>query len=502
MLLLGIDIGTTNSKAGLFTLSGNSVAIASRPTLTYNTKDGMAYHDPETFWQTIANVIKEVSQYAEGKPIVSIGIASMAESGLLVDRSTGKPKSVIMPWFDPCSVPQAEQIRQESDPFERFQASGLHGSFKLGLAKLLWLKEHQPESLKDAYWLSTSSYIAYQLTGKFNFDYSLAARTYAFRIDTKTWDREWIRHFGLDESMFPDAVPAGTIIGQTISGQNLGIQEGIPVAIAGHDHVCASLSVGAIVPGRVYDSMGTAETLVGTLPERTLTRSDFEAGLSFGCHIAPNRYFWMGGNSQSGGSVEWLRKLLADEALSYENILSLLSGCSLAPTGILYFPYLAGSGAPQPDSNVRAAFIGLTKQHGKAQLIKSVLEGTAYQLESIRKAAETITSSSIEQLSVVGGGTRNPYWLQIKADVSGCQLDMFPIKEATLLGASLAAAVGVGIYGSSEEASSIFSDNSQRHVIFPTQANHALYRRLYEQGYNVLQKPLRDFSHLVKREGE
>jgi sugar (pentulose or hexulose) kinase len=493
-LLLGIDIGTTNSKAGLFDTSGRQIAVASRPTRSYQSAKGNHYYDPEEMWETIASAIREVTAQADGRKVAAIGIASMAESGLLVDRQSGKPRSTFMPWFDTCSTPQAERISRESDSFERFTASGLHNSFKLGLAKLLWLKENEPEAFNGSVWLSASGYIAYRLCGTMAFDYSLAARTYAFRVDRKAWDAEWLQHFGLDVSIFPEPLPSGTVLGMVSedTAASLGLSSDSAVSIAGHDHVAASLSVGSIVPGVVYDSMGTAETLVGTLEEKPLGREEFAAGLSFGCHVAKDRYFWMGGNAASGGSVEWLRGQLGEEPISYELLLSLLADCKPGPTGILYFPYLSGSSAPMPEPKARGAFIGLTKSHGRGELIKAVLEGTGYQLEWIRESAQQITGRSIERLLVVGGGTRNPHWLQVKADITGCTLDIPPISEATLLGAALAAGVGSGVYGTAEEAAASVS-RENGYTITADAGRNSEYRKLYEAGYVPLQAPLRQY---------
>src|SRR5690606_37739626 len=103
--------------------------------------------------------------------------------------------------------------------------------------------------------LSASSYIAYRLTGEAAIDYTLAARTYAFRIDTKAWDKDWIRSFGLSEDIFPEALPSDAIMGKTQHGlEKIGLTEGTPVTIAGHDHVCSAMAVGAITPDKVYDS--------------------------------------------------------------------------------------------------------------------------------------------------------------------------------------------------------------------------------------------------------
>lgn len=501
-MLLGIDIGTTNSKVGLFDVNGTCLALASRETETlYDQEQGYYYYRPETMWRSVAEGIREVMKDRPVSQLAGIGITSMAESGLLLDRRTGEEKSYILPWFDTCSQPQADRISQAGDAAERFRKTGLTNSFKLGLAKILWLRDRDPNIIdENTVWLSASGYIAYRLSGELAFDYSLAARTYAFRIDQKKWDADWLKEFGLTERLFPDALPAGTVIGKVRRdvAEETGLTEGIPVVIGGHDHVCAALAVGAIHPGTVYDSMGTAETLVGTLEEKELGEREFRSGLSFGCHIAPGRYFWMGGNPASGGSVEWLRPMLSDDTLSYEQVLEWLTRCKDEPTGILYFPYLSGSGAPVRDSRAKAAFIGLVKDHHKGDLIKAVLEGTSYQLEAIREEAEQIAGHRIERLLVIGGGTRNRTWLQIKADVLNCELDVPSIAEATLMGAAMAAGWGAGVYASVEDAVAKVRNNIHTETIRPRPEQAALYRRLYEHGFAALQAPLRQYFHLHK----
>jgi sugar (pentulose or hexulose) kinase len=123
---------------------------------------------------------------------------------------------------------------------------------------------------------------------------------------------------------------------------------------------------------------------------------------------------------------------------------------------------------------MRAGFVGLAKSHGRADLLKAVLEGTAYQLEMMKRSAERLTGGAIERLLVVGGGTRNPLWLSVKADITGCELALPGVPEATLLGAALAAGVGAGL-------------------VAPDAARAAAYRALYERGYEPLQAPLRAF---------
>ncbi|SEN40461.1 FGGY-family carbohydrate kinase [Lihuaxuella thermophila] len=480
MNLLAIDIGTTHAKAGWFGADGRTGKTAVRKTTAHVNQKGETYFDPEELWGSVASAIREV--LANGETVAAVGIASMAETGLLIDRRTGKPRSFMIPWFDRRSLPQAEQIAREDPALSRFSKTGLHPSFKYGLTKILWLKEQDPQITFGAVWLSAADYIAYRLTGVLATDYTLAARTYAFRIDEKSWDESWIRHFGLKTDLFPEAVASGQKIGETRECGQLGLADGIPVAIAGHDHVCAALAVGAVRPQVVFDSIGTAETLMGIMPEQALGAREYKSGLSYGIHVLPGYGFWMGGCSASGGSVEWMRAQLGEEPLSYEQVIDLLGQATPGPTGIFYYPYLAGSGAPHPNPGALGALLGLRAHHTRSDLLKAILEGTAYEMESIRRTAERVTGTSIRELIAVGGGTKNRHWMQIKADISGCELYLPQLAEATLLGAAMTAGIGCGIYRGVEEAS-ILSRSQQTEKLSPNPDHHAAYRRLFEQGY-------------------
>lgn len=490
MTILAIDIGTTHCKAGLFAMDGTAIRIAKRPMVTKRAPSGEAYFDPEALWATAATVIRKVA--AAAGPIAAIGIASMAETGLLVDRHTGAARSFFVPWFDTAAQAQADLIRSQSDPLERYLKTGLRASFKCSLAKVLWLRARDERLLDGAIWLSAADYIAYRLTGNFGTDCSLAGYTFAFRVDQRAWDSDWLREWRLSPHLFPPANPSGTPIGSVLSDvtASLGLTAGIPVAVCGHDHVTAAFAMNVISPGRVFNSMGTAEILLGALPERALTVGDFHSGLLYGCHVANGCGYWLGSLSASGGSVEWLRAQFGQEPLSYDEIDALLASARPEPTGILYFPYLVGSGPPHTDPLMRAALVGLSASHGRADLLKAVLEGTVYEVEFIRQAGEHITGQPIPALVAAGGGTRNRPWLQIKADISGCRIEASAEPEATLLGAALVAGIGSGLYAHEAEA---FDGLRLKpvEVFVPDRERHAVYRGLYEQGYLRLQGALR-----------
>jgi sugar (pentulose or hexulose) kinase len=492
--LLSIDIGTTHTKVGLFHLDGTCLKVASQPTPVGAAAGGYRFIPPDELWSGIARLIAGLHCSSTSQAVAGIGIASTAESGQLVDRADGSPRSAIFPWFDTSAGELVEVIKRQGDERERFIASGVYPSFKCSLAKILWARQRLEINLRNAVWLSVADAIAFRLTGSYQTDYSLAGRTYAFRIAEKVWDKDWLRQFNLTPDLFPPARPSVQPAGRLAAGAAalLDLPAGIPVCTAGHDHICAGLASGAFRPGIVLDSMGTAEALVGAFPERPLTEIDYQSGFSIGCHTAPGRFYWIGGLSTSGGAIEWLRKLVSDDGLSYEDLNCLLEKTSQDPGDILFFPYLAGSGSPHTDQEVRGAFAGLHLNHTLGDLLKAALEGTAFEVELMRRQGETLTGRPIQRLIAAGGGVRNPRWLQIKADVSGCEYELAHTSEAVLLGAALVAAVGAGEYAGVEEALAAVSQPPE-YIFHPDAERHVRYASTFEQGFLRLQQPLRDF---------
>ncbi|MGE5138002.1 MAG: FGGY-family carbohydrate kinase [Rudaea sp.] len=485
-MLLALDVGTTHCKAGLFREDGELIRAATRPMVARRAASGYSYFDPGELLGLVSQVAREA--VGEERKVDCIGIASMAESGLLVDRRSGEPRSPILPWFDTSAGKQAESLLNRFGPLDLFSRIGIHLSYKASLAKILWLQKNQRVIADGATWLSAADYIAYRLTGEMGTDYSLSTRTGAFRIDSRTWDTDLLRTLTLEPDLFPSARIGGAVLGPVNihSAHILGVAAGTPVAVAGHDHVCASLGVGAIQPGLVFDSMGTAEALCGVRPRVPLGEREFRSGLVFGCHLLPGTDYWMGGLSSSGGSVEWLRRILGEPALDYGQVTALLETASEGPGDILYFPYLLGNKSRAPRSNAQGALIGLRDTHSRADLALAVLEGTAYEMETIRLSAQALDTAPITHLIAAGGGTRLGRWLQIKADVSGCEITVPNASEATLLGAALAAGAGAGIYPDAREAVKK-SARPASAVFRPDPDRHAAYCRIFENEYSTWQ---------------
>lgn len=499
IMILSIDMGTTHIKGGVFNSAGELLQTAKQPTRLHQEVSGYSYYDPEEIWVGAVSIISEVLQGVNPRAISAIGISSMAETGILVDKITGETKSQMLPWQDARAAPQVKELIKDRDPLAQFSSSGIRPNFKCSLAKLLWLRDTSPKSLEGSTWLSTADYIAFRMTGIMATDYSLAGRTYAFKIDDLSWDENWLSKLGLPEDIFPSAFPSTQPVGEIRPSlaSKLGLPQRVSVHICGHDHVCAAFAAAGTNPGLILDSMGTAEAFIGSYNKKTLGRREFESGLVFGRHVVGGGYYWMGGMSASGGSLDWLRSILGVPQLTYEELQQLLEKMPNHPTSLLYFPYLAGSASPHTDIYARGALIGLDKSHGRPDILKAILEGTAFEAEFIRQAAQEIMGIEIRSFVATGGGSQVPQWMQIKADVCGCEIRVPSLSDATLLGAALVAGIGSGFYVDETQAVTASQNSTAKNYVANCN-HHLMYQRLFRDGFLTMQEPLRKISHNLR----
>ncbi|UCD99969.1 MAG: carbohydrate kinase [Chloroflexota bacterium] len=496
MTIASLDLGTTHTKAGLFSSEGKLLRVATRKTSTHHSPAGNAYYDPGEIVAAVYDLLNELSQDIEKPNIAGLGIASMAETGLLIDRITGTPLTPLLPWFDSAAASKVQYLIDADHPRERFYRFGIRPNFKCAVAKLLWLQQEDPNLLENSLWLNTADYVAFILSGSRSTETSLAGRTYAFRIDQNMWDKDWLKDLNIPSHVFPPAVNSGQSVGKVgrDAASLTGLLEGTPVSICGHDHVCAAFAGIGMDTQKVFDSMGTAEALIGRFPKPALGVEEYQSGLVFGRYVSGEGLYWMGGLSSSGGSLDWLRSVLSDPPLSYLELKEILDQSSPGPTGIIYLPYLTGSGSPHTDIHARGAFFGLKRSHSQADLVKAILEGTAYEAEVIRMQAKVVIEKEINSITASGGGTNLSSWMMTKANVSGCTIEVPRTSEATLLGAALIAGIGLGIYQDAHEARSIARCEPLA-IYHPENVFHIQYRRLFEEVFLPLQAPVRAISH-------
>lgn len=426
--VIGVDVGTTHIKSILYLESGFAIKEEKTDTPLRADKQGNLYF-AEEIWQIVKGQIERLLQCREGK-IAGIAITGMAEAGLVVDKKAGTPLSDILPWFDGRTSGLADEIGEKAER-ELFKSTGLRNSYKYGIYKFLWLLKNRELNKETCLWLSMCDYIAYRLTGKFVTDPTFAARTYAYDISAGKWDEKHLAQYGLRTDNFPEVVPSGKVFGAC----KLFDGEIIPVAICGHDHVCAAYGLLAGRTDAICDSAGTAETYIGRIAPSEKKEFDFESGAVYGPFVDKG-WFYMLNIPSSGHSLEWYRKKLMPEELSYEKLNQAMESEGRKPTDILYFPWLTGTGSPWYASDMKAAFIGIKESDDGGKIIKAIAEGIQYQAAWLLSMMESVHGGRKNILICAGGQTKNSVLMQLKADILNKTVYVPRESEATLGGAA------------------------------------------------------------------
>ncbi len=484
-LLLGIDVGTTNIKALVFDVCGACVSAASAATPVERPHPGWAEHDPHLLWQAVVDVIRRaLAPLDDLQRVRGLAVASVGEAGVLVD-ARGEPVAPVIAWYDRRTAPYAQHWKLQDDPLETFCLTGMLPVPIYGMFKLQWLRDHAAEGYAAATtWLHIADYIAFRLCGARVTDYSLASRSMLFDLRARRWSSALIDRAGLRGDLLPELVASGTRIGEVTpsAAAATGLSPGTIVGAGGHDHVCGALAANVRRQGDCLDSMGTAEAAFLPLDDIPLDERLFVANASswthvtFGVHVARDRYYAMDGLFSSGAAVEWLRGLIAPGAPLYEASAAIETLAATAPPGsrgVLFLPHLT--------AGERGAFVGLTASSGRSALARAVYEGLAFEWRHMLEHIEKMLEVRAAKIRVIGGGTRLPVWLGIKADVLGRPVHVLEMDESVALGAALLGGLAASVYRNEDEA--VGALQLHERTVAPNDAARIQYERIYRGAF-------------------
>ena len=506
MLLLGIDVGTTNWKAAIFDENGHLLTISATKTITHLDKNNWATYDPNEMWTSIATIIKQVtSKIDKPEKIVAVSVTSMAESIVPLDKN-GNPTFPIIAWFDRRSLPQSQFLEQKIGEERIIEITGNDNNPIFSLSKILWIRDNDPLAFHQAKkWLCVADFIYYKLTKKFATDYTIASRTLLLDINRKTWSEELLDIAELSKDLLPAIYPSGTIIGGVSkeAAEQTGLKKGTPVVVGGQDHPCGLLGSGTMIGHKILDSSGTAESFIAISGKNAISPNKF-SGLRYSRYLDPQFLLTWGGIIASGLSVDWaIEKLFNSDKLNYAKIIKELEKTVPGSHGLLYLPHLRGSGPPYWDPKSRGAFIGLKDIHTRGDMLRAVIEGLCFEARIILELIKNNLHYQFDAINTIGGSARNHFWQQTKADIIGMQVEVPEVEEVAAKGACLLAGTGIGIYKNMLDAS--IKTYSIKNKFIPNYKNKKVYDELfkiYKQLYKKLSpinRKLYTISNYIKR---
>ena len=466
-LLLGIDIGSSSSKAVLAQADGSVVVSAERAHEISLPRPGWAEHDAESvWWADVLGLLRELGSDRLDR-VAALCVSGIGPCLLPVDAAGVPLRHAILYGIDTRAEAEIDELTQRYGA-EAILASG--GSPLTSQAigpKLLWLRKHEPSLWSRARrFLMASSFAVLRLTGEYVLDHHSASQCDPlYDLDASRWREDWAAEIApgieLPRLLWPGEI-AGVVSAEAAS--NSGIPAGTPVAAGTIDAWSEALSVGVLAPGDTELMYGTTMFIIQVSPA---ARPDSSLWLTAG--IEPGTRTIAAGMATSGALTGWFRDLVGRP--SYEELLAEAAVAGPGSDGLVVLPYFAGERTPLFDPQARGAFLGLTLRHGRGHLYRALLEAIAF---GVRHILETIehAGGDTRRLVAVGGGTRGSLWTQIVSDVTGRTQDVAEIVIGAAYGDAQLAAAGCG-------AAPLGSWNRIVGTVAPDSENRELYEELY-----------------------
>ncbi|MBQ8769352.1 MAG: hypothetical protein IJZ15_06895 [Oscillospiraceae bacterium] len=479
MVSLGIDIGGTGCKCVAFHENGTQLAVAYRE---YPLSAGQANLPPDMMTDCVFQVIGEcVKQLPDRNEVVAITVSSFGESFVAVDKD-GKALTDILLYFGNTDSEEFARLVRSVGEEKFMRIARILPDASYSLSKMLYTRKVADRPVWK--YLFIAGYITYRLTGRACTDVSLACRSLLYDVENRCWSEELLQQCGIDADTLPEVLPTGGKVGTILPqlAEKLGLPENVQIVIGAHDQIINALGAGVQNIGDAVDTSGTCECLTplfGKIPENL----DFQKN-NFACvpYLDSDGYVTYAYNISAGSVVRWYRDALAahlgDEAAQQgKSIYDLLNEqCPDAPTSLMILPFLQGmGGTPDVDANARGLIAGLTTQTRLPDIYRAILEGITFEM---RYNQEKLGENGVHftRLYACGGGAKSPAWLQIKADILGCQI--IPVKrdETGAMGSAILGLAAV----TGEDPFAIAKNFWQYGEAIRPGANQTIYNERYE----------------------
>lgn len=456
--LLGMDLGTTNVKAIIMAEDGTVVSSSSMANHLIFPAQSCAEQDANEWWANALTVLQNITKQA-GSEIVSrirgISVSSQTVSMLPVDRE-GTPLRHALIWMDSRSNKEIHFIKHEVGVERYMSIVGAQPDVAFLPNKILWFKNNEPELFaKTEKILQASSFINFKLTGLMTMDIDQAGKSQCFDITKLKWSDEIAQAIGVDlNKILPQPVPVTDVIGTVTreAAALTGLAEGTPVIAGASDAVASMYAIGLSQLGEAGESAGTSSLVFAG------SRFPSATNLPIVAKVSPIReipYVFDAPISNSGSTFKWYLDTLGEKekevatarGLSvFDYINQLALEVPAGSNGVLFLPYLMGERAPLWNAHARGTFIGLQIDTTKADILRSVFEGTAF---ALRHVMETIKNAGGEatSLRITGGGSKSRTWSQIKASMLRMPVLVMDERAGDVpFGDALMAGYGVGLY--------------------------------------------------------
>ena len=453
--VMALDAGTTSNRCILFDREGTIRSMAQKEFTQIFPQPGWVEHDANEIWATQLGVAVEAMGKVGAKAgdIAAIGITNQRETTIVWDRVTGEPVYNAIVWQCRRTSRFCDELKERGLTDWLRERTGLVIDAYFSATKLKWILDNVPNARKRAergelLFGTVETWLIWKLTGGrvHVTDYSNAARTMLFNINTLTWDQEILDLLDIPASLLPTPVPSSQIYGETDPSF---FGRPIPIAGAAGDQQAALFGQTCFEPGQAKNTYGTGCFLLMNTGERPVfSQNGLVTTIAWGLDGKVD-YALEGSIFVAGAAIQWLRDelRLIDSAADSEY----LAGKVPDTNGCYVVPAFTGLGAPHWDQYARGAIVGLTRGVNKNHIIRATLASIAYQTYDVIAAMEADSGIRLYNLKVDGGASANNLLMQMQSDIIQSTVSRPKCVETTALGAAYLAGLTVGYWSSRED---------------------------------------------------
>ena len=501
---LGIDIGTSGTKTLLIDDTGKVHAEANAEYPLHQPKPGWTEQDPEDWWKATVKTVRSVMKKSgvSADSVGAIGLSGQMHGSVFLDRQHRVIRKALL-WNDQRTANECEEITSAAGGRKRLIKMVANPALTgFQAPKILWMRNNEPRNFSRlAKVLLPKDEIRRRLTGDCVTEVSDASGTLLLDVVKRTWSKKLMNCLQLDMDLLPDVVESEEVTGTLTpeAAKLLGLTTQCKVVGGAGDCAAGAIGNGVVRSGILSTSIGTSGVM---FVHSDTPQYDSEGRLHTFCHAVRGKWHMMGVNLTSGGSLQWwvdsvLRGLKGvSEKNRYEVATSEAEAIQAGSNGLLFLPYLNGERTPHADSNARGSFVGLNLVHQRGHMTRAVMEGVTYALKDSLEIIESL-DVPVRQIRASGGGSKNPLWRQMQADVFGKKITTLAVEQGPAYGVALLAAVGNGSYRSIEQACKSTIEVANQTP--PNRAAVKTYRRLfpvYQQLYSQVKTSMHQLAHL------
>ncbi len=479
-IVIGLDSSTTGTKVIAFDRKGNIVARANEPIPLLSPQPNYYEQNPDDWWLSAQKALRKVTHQIDSERIAALAISNQRETFVPLSRNGDCIRPAII-WLDERCKDEVKPFSQKIGQRKIHWITGKPADYAPVVYRLAWMKKHEPSLFREiAMVCDVHTYLVWKLTRSFMTSWACADPLGLFDLTNRRWSGVILEALELTQDQLPTTVGPGTVIGKItkeaseLTGLN---PETLVVAGAG-DGQAAGLGANVLTPERAYLNLGTA-VVGGVYGPVYRTSKAFrtmsacaESGYYYECSLRAGTF-----------AIDWLIKnILNLDPLQgpgiYQQLEEEARQVPAGSDGLLFLPYLCGAMNPYWDINARSAFIGLSSSHRRGHVYRSILEGIAYEQLFAFNKVEKIIGVKLCELVAIGGGAASSFWCHIFADITERNICLPKNKEASALGAGIAAAVGAGWYATFTVAAREMTGIEK--IIKPDAHAHEKYQHLFE----------------------